>query len=124
MAQIKYNLGNVGKEIFSEDEIIIGNYDGKPLYRKIFKNISVSNGSGWQNLIDVSSLNIEFVSVNQNSLFYITSDANTKMSSVNLPTYLSISYDSSTKHMKTYRNNTQFTYVFMYLILEYTKTTN
>lgn len=111
-------------ESYSTDETVVGTFLDKPLYRKIFKNLSVSNDSGWQNLIDVSSLNIEFVSVNQNSLFYITSNSNNKMPSVNLPTYLSISYNSSTKYIETYINNTQFTYVFEYLVLEYTKTTD
>ena len=36
MAQIKYNLGDLGKEVYSTDEIVIGEWiNGKPLYRKV-----------------------------------------------------------------------------------------
>ena len=36
MAQIKYNLGNLGKEVYSTDETVIGTWiDGKPIYRKV-----------------------------------------------------------------------------------------
>ena len=36
MAQIKYNLGNLGKEVYSTDETAIGTWiDGKTIYRKV-----------------------------------------------------------------------------------------
>ena len=42
MAQIKYNLGNLGKEAYSTDETAIGTWiDGKTIYRKCI----VNNGS-------------------------------------------------------------------------------
>ena len=42
MAQIKYNLGNLGKEVYSTDETAIGTWiDGKTIYRKCI----VNNGS-------------------------------------------------------------------------------
>ena len=47
MAQIKYNLGNLGKEVYSTDETVIGTWiDGKTIYRKcIVKNGSFSEHS-------------------------------------------------------------------------------
>ena len=42
MAQIKYKLGNLGKEVYSTDETVIGTWiDGKTIYRKCI----VNNGS-------------------------------------------------------------------------------
>lgn len=42
MATVKYNLGNLGKEVYSTDETAIGTWiDGKTIYRKCI----VNNGS-------------------------------------------------------------------------------
>lgn len=36
MAQIKYNLGDLGTEVYSTEEIAISTWvDGKPIYRKV-----------------------------------------------------------------------------------------
>ena len=47
MAQIKYKLGNLGKEVYSTNETAIGTWiDGKTIYRKcIVNNGSFSNGN-------------------------------------------------------------------------------
>ena len=45
MAQIKYNLGNLGKEVYSTNETVIGEWiNGKPLYRKVVVIDNPSNG--------------------------------------------------------------------------------
>lgn len=51
MAQIKYKLGNLGKEVYSADETAIGTWiDGKTIYRKCI----VNNGSGYGTAITLS----------------------------------------------------------------------
>ena len=45
MAQIKYNLGDLGTDKYSTDEIKIGEWiNGKPLYRKVVIIDNPSNG--------------------------------------------------------------------------------
>ena len=48
MAQIKYNLGNLGTEKYSTDEIVIGEWiDGKPIYRKVIELNNITVGTNW-----------------------------------------------------------------------------
>lgn len=78
MAQIKYNLGNLGKEVYSTDETIIGTWiDGKPLYRKVLlctTNTQLSSpqsGGDWKNVPGWSETppNInEYVDIRNSSL--------------------------------------------------------
>ena len=62
MAQIKYNLGDLGKEVYSTDETVIGTWvDGKTIYRKCI----VNNGSFSESValpVDLSNVDriIEF----------------------------------------------------------------
>lgn len=123
MPQIKYNLGDLGKEVYSTNETVIGTWvDGKPLYRKVFKNIAVPYGSSWTTMIDLSSLNPEHLSINTNSEFYIVSDASRAMPIINAQTYFAISLSGN--NLMTYINNRSFNYMFSNLVLEYTKTTD
>ena len=91
MAQIKYNLGNVKNgDNYSTNETVIGTWiDGKPLYRKVFKNIAVPSGSSWTPMIDLSDLSPEHLSINLNSDFYITTDTANVMPVINAQTYFS-----------------------------------
>ena len=120
MAQIKYNLGNLGKEKYSTDEIVIGEWiNGKPLYWKVFENVTVPSGSSWTPMIDLSSLNPEHLSINSNSDFYITSDASRVMPVINAQMYFSTALYGN--NLMAYINNRSFSYVFSNLVLEYTK---
>ena len=51
MAQIKYNLGDLGKEKYSTDETVIGTWvDGKPIYRKVLlctEKTKISESYDW-----------------------------------------------------------------------------
>ena len=60
-------INNAIKEVYSEEETVVGTWMGKPLYRKVIaRNKSITNGSS----ITVSSLNIDELikidSINQN----------------------------------------------------------
>ena len=58
MAQIKYNLGNLGKEVYSADETAVGIWiDGKTIYRRcIINNSSFYSGS---NVLSVDLSNVD-----------------------------------------------------------------
>ena len=46
MAQIKYNLGDLGTEVYSTNETVIGTWiDGKPIYRKVIDFGALPNGT-------------------------------------------------------------------------------
>lgn len=52
--------GDSSNEIYSTEEIKIGTWiDGKPLYRKCFVVTLPSQSMSWQNLVDISGLNID-----------------------------------------------------------------
>ena len=111
-----------GKDVYSTDETIIGTYLGKPLYRKVFEDIAVNTGKSWQTTLDLTDLNAEYVSVGNDSQFYLISDPTTMISAVSISTYMTVGYKD--KNLITYKNNTLYDYVFKYLVLEYTKTTD
>lgn len=66
MAQIKYNLGDLGKEKYSTEETAIGTWiDGKTIYRKCIVNngsFPANSGSGTTLSVDLSNVDriIEF----------------------------------------------------------------
>ena len=123
MAQIKYNLGDLGKEVYSTNETVIGTWiDGKPLYRKVIENVAVPSGSSWTTMIDLSDLSPEHLSINSNSDFYITSDTSNVMPVINAQMYFSTALNGN--NLMTYVNNRSFSYMFSNLVLEYTKTTD
>ena len=58
MAQIKYNLGNLGTDKYSTDEIAIGTWiDGKTIYRRCIVNNG--SGSGTQIPLSVDLSNVD-----------------------------------------------------------------
>ena len=63
MAQIKYKLGNLGKEVYSTDETVIGTWiDGKTIYRKCIVNNGSFSEQGTVLPVDLSNVDriIEF----------------------------------------------------------------
>ena len=123
MAQIKYNLGDLGTDKYSTDEQVIGTWiDGKPLYRKVFKNVAVPSGSTWTTMIDLSDLRPEHLSINLNSDFYITIDPAKVRFIIDSQMYFSTALNGN--NLITYINNNSYSYIFSNLILEYTKKTD
>lgn len=59
MAQIKYNLGDLGTEVYSTNETVIGTWiDGKPIYRKvIYNNDATKYVLGEDNTINIPVVN-------------------------------------------------------------------
>ena len=121
-AEPTYFMKVEGKDVYSTDETLIGTWLGKPLYRKVFKDVAVNTGKSWQTTLDLTDLNAEYVSVGNDSQFYLISDPTTMMSAVNISTYMTVGYKD--KNLITYKNNTLYDYIFKYLVLEYTKTTD
>ena len=63
MATVKYNLGNLGKEVYSTDETAIGKWiDGKTIYRKCIVNNGSFSEPGTVLPVDLSNVDriIEF----------------------------------------------------------------
>ena len=63
MATVKYNLGNLGKEVYSTDETVIGTWvDGKTIYRKCIVNNGSFSEPGTVLPVDLSNVDriIEF----------------------------------------------------------------
>ena len=59
MAQIKYNLGDLGTEVYSTNETVIGTWiDGKPIYRKvIYNNDATKYSLGKDNTVNIPVVN-------------------------------------------------------------------
>ena len=88
MAQIKYNLGDLGTEKYSTDEIKIGTWiNGKPLYRKVvvidnpssgmvfsIDNIDEPINASWKQLY---GSNVLFFNYNENGSFRSAINFNT-----------------------------------------------
>ena len=61
MAQIKYNLGDLGKEVYSTNETVIGTWiDGKPIYRKVIELNNITVNTSWTDT-GVTIQNIEII---------------------------------------------------------------
>ena len=63
MAQIKYNLGDLGKEVYSTNETVIGTWiDGKTIYRRCVANNVSGSGMSVTLYVDLSNVDkiIEF----------------------------------------------------------------
>lgn len=56
MAQIKYNLGDLGTEVYSTNETVVGTWiDGKPIYRKTFQIPTITNSYD----MNIAGLNVD-----------------------------------------------------------------
>ena len=123
MAQIKYNLGDLGKEIYSTDETVIGTWiDGKPIYRKVIDFGALPN------------TNLKYVAHNINNIKIFTKAygiAYRDSDKINMPLPY-VNNSAITNGINIYTDNTKIyirtgvdlTNVTAHVILEYTKTTD
>lgn len=123
MAQIKYNLGDLGKEVYSTNEIVIGTWiDGKPIYRKVIDFGALSpNGSKKSMAHGISNID-KFIRVygiankpdtrDGRVIPYIVKSGSGNMELYQDKTTVTISTDGDRSAYKAY------------VILEYTKTTD
>ena len=123
MAQIKYNLGNLGTEKYSTDEIVIGEWiDGKPIYRKVIDFGALPN------------TNLKYVAHNINNIEIFTKAygiTHRDSDKINMPlpyvnnsaiaNGISIYTDNTKIYIKT---GADLSNVTAHVILEYTKTTD
>ena len=123
MAQIKYNLGDLGKEVYSTNETIIGTWiDGKPIYRKVIDFGALPNA----NLKSVAH-NINYIKICTKAygMAYRDSDKiNMPLPYVNnaaIANGINIYADDTKIYIRT---GVDLTKVTAYIILEYTKTTD
>ena len=128
MAQIKYNLGNLGTEVYSTNETVIGTWiDGKPLYRKVI-NLNCpkcsKEGTFADANTDVSSLNIDYIifkniiRVSNNTVMnYDRVDVATKYGGM-------VWYNIANKCIMTRHNSMGYNGASITAIIEYTKTTD
>ena len=122
MAQIKYNLGDLGKEVYSTEEIAIGTWiDGKTIYRNVIYFGALPNASSKSMAHGISNVD-KFIRV-----YGIANKSNaadgrvipyvTATSKGNIELY----QDETTITICTGNDRSMFE---AYVILEYTKTTD
>lgn len=129
MAQIKYNLGDLSKKVYSTNETVIGTWiDGKPLYRKVIDlNCPTCPRDGTDDMAntDVSSLNIDYIMF-KNINVILPSNAITSYD--RFDTILKLGaitwYDVANKCIITRHNRVDFNDSSITAIIEYTKTTD
>ena len=128
MAQIKYNLGNVGQTTgnYSYDEIEIGTWvNGKPIYRKVY-NIDVSAiTTGSLNVIESNSV-VDML-VNSQSIIEYQLNGYTYMYYVN-----GVIADTNSR-LNSYKRDSDIVFYIgsgfsniqkLLFVVEYTKTTD
>ena len=106
---------------YSTDEIRIGTYLGKPLYRKVFELNNITSSTSNTNFISLASLNIKdpvhlygyyYASGNKFSIPFTDSDAN-----------YSVMFVSGENNLRGRIVNSA-TSIYAKVVLEYTKTTD
>ena len=131
MAQIKYNLGNLSKEKYSTDEIVIGEWiDGKPLYRKVhYNNDPTKLVLGNNNDIDIPFINADEID-SVARIDGLIGQVNSKSSTISIHSswgsYNSIwiKVNNSTGNIQVHSENNGNSYYITTIIVEYTKTTD
>lgn len=61
----KYNLGTISDEssgVYSMDEVCVGTWMGKPLYRRVYKSVT-PNKSGGYDTIDISDIDYDYIQI-------------------------------------------------------------
>ena len=115
MAQIKYNLGDLGTDKYSTDEIKIGEWiNGKPLYRKVVVIDNPSNGMTFSIANIDEPINVIWKQAHPTGVFFSYNYDGSSMCIIN--------FDSTSKNFVV-----QMAGGFngkMVAILEYTKTTD
>lgn len=121
----KISIALEQESVYSTEEVIVGKWFGKPLYRKVL-NITLPEealNSDYE-CADLSSVNIDKL-VKLEGLI----DATSTQVILNLAykgniQYCSCYYAKETKKLRYATNNEQYVNVTAYIILEYTKTTD
>ena len=130
MAQIKYNLGDLGKEVYSTNETIVGTWiDGKPLYRKVVDlNCPTCTRDGVYVDVstDVSSLNIDYIMFKNINVFCTSYNCFMSYDRIDVAvnTGASVWYDITNKNIGVRSNSTTYNGGSITAIIEYTKTTD
>ena len=117
MAQIKYNLGNLGTDKYSTDEIKIGEWiNGKPLYRKTFNIPTITNGFSMpiselnhDTIVDIRGFGFNSDDNNRIQLYYVD------------VSFRFICYTNTNKQIVF---TTSRDILNSYITIEYTKTTD
>lgn len=112
------------RTIYSTDEKVIGTWiDGKPLYRKVFTTTMPSTNNSWVNVVNllqvdmITKLNGILVGADGRKI-YIPNYESTEY-------HYSLSYQPSTNAIQVYGNGSiSFGGRPLYVIIEYTKTTD
>ena len=122
MAQIKYNLGDLGTEVYSTNETVIGTWiDGKPIYRKVIDFGALPKTSTKSMPHGISNID-KFIRVYGTANRVDTGDGRVMPYAVS----------SDAGSIELYQNKTTITVTTTndrspykaYVILEYTKTTD
>ena len=130
MAQIKYNLGDLGKEKYSTDETVIGTWiDGKPLYRKVINlNCPTCTRDGVYVDVntDVSSLNIDYIMFKNVNIFCTSYNIFMSYDRIDIAVNKGaiVWYDITNKNIVARSNSTIHNGGSITAIIEYTKTTD
>ena len=115
MAQIKYNLGDLGGEEYSTNETVIGTWiDGKPLYRKVVIIDNPSNKMTFSIANIDEAINVRWSQVFNSSSVYFSYSSDGATNSI-------IHFESTSKNF-VITTSGAFTGK-MVAIIEYTKTT-
>ena len=115
-------INNDLSNIYSTNEIKIGNFNKKTLYRKLLMVDIGTNIGTWNDIIDLSSLNIETLVSFRGTL---TGDVIVTLPANEGNYYINIRYNTSTKTLQYRRSENSWTSQTQGTItLEYTKTTD
>ena len=124
MAQIKYNLGDLGTEVYSTNETVIGTWiNGKPIYRKVIDFGALPNKtikSVAHNITNLDTITKLYGVANRDSdkTYLPLPSANSSSIANNLYLYIF----GNNVNVDTGSNATSLNRA--YIIIEYTKTTD
>lgn len=125
----KYNLGPICDEnagTYSEEEVQIGTFLGKPLYRRVYSGTTPTSTSGYS-IIDISDIDYDYINISD----YLVKSKNvyatqcTKLSSTTISFWIrtrDFTGNANQIVMNVYGTNPQDYFGVPYhVIIEYTK---
>ena len=117
-----YTHKHLETDNYSTTEQFTGKYwtDGKPIYSKIVAQNFLLQNIGWENIADVSNLNIDTCVKTMFSFNWSIEPTRYTNGASNVD----IAFNSLTKYIQSFRNNTTGNYTIQFLCIEYTKTTD
>lgn len=130
MAQIKYNLGDLGKEVYSTNETVIGTWiDGKPLYRKVIDlncPTCPRDGTYADANTDISSLNIDYIMFKNINVYSASANAFLSYDRLDVGSGggAIVWYNIPSKSIMARHNRLVYNGSSIRAIIEYTKTTD